>query len=252
MLWDCACRRHSPPATRAAERLRCRSRRQPCTLARACACACTYAYTYTYTYAYTIRVRADAACSPPTQRVAEHMRCRSRRQPCVRGNASRREAAAGSESESDAGPVLRYRHAACRSRSPPEARVLPCVCAAARVACRPRRNLLLRATRVHACVRVVACAYACMCAYAYIHMHMHPCAHGRSVSTRPTGPRVAVPAFASLERPWVPVYLSRWPACAKRAWYAIGPSQQCGQACALPDRAHSSHVAHHRERADAI
>jgi hypothetical protein len=68
-----------------------------------------------------------------------------------------------------------------------EARVLPCVCAAAHVACRPRRHLLLFATRVHACVRVVACAYACMCTYAYMHLHLHPCAHGRSVSTRPSG-----------------------------------------------------------------
>ena len=116
-----------------------------------------------------------------------------------------------------------------------EARVLPC-CRASALRCRsrrlqpapsPRRHLLLFATRVHACVRVVACAYACMCTYAYMHLHLHPCAHGRSVSTRPSGPRVAVPAFASPERPWVPVCLSRWPACAQPrspAHIAFGPA----------------------------
>ena len=62
-----------------------------------------------------------------------------------------------------------------------------CKCAALKYAHALRSNTHVRMYMSH--------AYA----YAY--------AHGRSVSTRPSGPRVAVPAFASPERPRVPVYL---------------------------------------------
>jgi hypothetical protein len=160
--------------------------------------------------------------SPRRCSVVEQWRWRGRMRVRVLGQAAR-------------GMCMQLLHAA-RLQS-----VSPSVCAATRVANHQRATPVSACTRL-ACTRMcIAHRLACTCVrmhmHIIIHIHVHAacaysCAHGRSVFTRSFGPRVAVPAFASLERPWVPVYLSRWPACAKQAWYAIGPSQQCGQACA--------------------
>ena len=68
--------------------------------------------------------------------------------------------------------------------------------------------------------------------HVHVHMHVHTCAHGRSIATRPSGPQVAVPAFASPEHLWVPVYLHVL--CARQPvseCQGVRPAAMCACVC---------------------
>ena len=156
------------------------------------------------------------------------------------------EPAAGSESESEWSRMLDRgsmpQQCACRCRSPP-ASVPPSVCAAARAASRPRCHLL-NALHAYTCDRMClgSNVHICICISIYVRVCAYvlmldvACAFVWTLGGRTSNPSKGV---ASLERPSVPVYLSRWPVPELGQYYQRSlPAVARSGMCPARSRAH--------------
>ena len=132
----------------------------------------------------------------------------------------------------------------CRCHSP------PAKCAAKRLHCRSHRQPpALPPAKRAAFVHVRSHVFRLTCTYMRMHIHIHVCAYVLMLDVAcafvwTLGGCTSNPSkgVASLERPSVPVYLSRWPVPELGRYYqrSLPAVARSGMCPADRDRAHSS------------